>query len=71
MLEYSHEQVLQTLIKCGLLSKQSAKSIKGQLFSMTKKEAEEYLKKIIGRLNKGECNAKKKNRTKTKRPAED
>lgn len=49
MLDKNHEQVLQTMIRAGLLTKQAAKSIRGQLYKMGFEEAECYLKKIISR----------------------
>jgi hypothetical protein len=49
MLDKNHEQVLQTMIRAGLLTKQAAKSIRGQLYKMDYLSVEAYLKKIIRR----------------------
>jgi hypothetical protein len=44
-----HEQVLLTMFEAGLLTRQSMKSIRGQLMSMTDNERESYLRKLIKR----------------------
>lgn len=45
-----HQQVLQTLAQNACITKQMLRSIKGQLFTMTDAEREDYLKKIISRV---------------------
>jgi len=42
-----HIEVLQTMRRAGLLTKQATKSIKGQILQMPEAEAEDYLKKLI------------------------
>ena len=42
-----HIEVLQTLHRAGLLTRQAMKSIRGQILRMPEAEAEDYLKKLI------------------------
>ena len=44
-----HIEVLQTLQRAGLLTRQATKSIRGQILRMPEAEAEDYLKKLIRR----------------------
>lgn len=58
MCRREHIEVLKTLKDTGLLSRQAMKSIRGQLFSMSDEECEEYLKKIISRSRRKLTNTK-------------
>ena len=53
-MERDHYKVLKTMQERMGFSKHAIKSIRGQLFSMTDAERENYLKKVIA--NKGERN---------------
>ena len=44
-----HMQVLKTLYDAGILTRQQMKSIRGQIKTMSHRDREEYLKKIIKR----------------------
>lgn len=56
-MDLSHEQVIKTLLNDGVITRQCAKSIRGQVKNMQWQEAEQYLKKLINR--KGNKNARK------------
>lgn len=62
-MDLSHEQVIKTLLDDGAITRQCAKSIRGQIKNMQWNEAEQYLKKLIYRKgNRDARQAKQVNR---------
>jgi hypothetical protein len=44
-----HIEVLETMHKSGLLSRQAMKSVRGQIMNMTDAQRETYLRRVISR----------------------
>lgn len=57
-----HYKVIQTMLRSGLLTKQAALSIKGQVKKMNYKQREEYLQKVIRGRGNASRQTKKENR---------
>lgn len=56
-MKIEHEQVLRTMYRRGLITRQAMKSIRGQVIRMqTNEEREAYLRKIINRIGREKRN---------------